>query len=129
MQQGANPFYGTCGSGISFSTWQGSCGFDTHGKNIAVTVNSDYTLPTGSTVIKAPGTTPANMPTAYLAGRHRPSAQVARAGPDAFRVLKTGRRTREPLPARRWKRRAKSPFRSDGGRSIANQHGRALRLV
>ncbi len=46
--QGSNPFYGTCGSGVMFSTWQGSCGFDVHGKNASVTVNSDYTLPSGS---------------------------------------------------------------------------------
>jgi hypothetical protein len=67
MQQGANPFYGTCGSGISFSTWQGSCGFDTHGKNQSVAINSDYTLQSGSAAIGA-GTTPANMPTAYFTG-------------------------------------------------------------
>jgi hypothetical protein len=67
MQPGANPFYGTCGSGISFSTWQGSCGFDAHGKNISVTVNSDYTLPSASSAIGI-GTTPENMPTAYFTG-------------------------------------------------------------
>ena len=67
MQSGANPFYGSCGSGVSFSTWQGSCGFDAHGKNTSVTVNADYTLPSGSSAIGA-GTTPPNMPTAYFTG-------------------------------------------------------------
>lgn len=50
---GSNPFYGTCGSGVSFSTWQGSCGFDAHGQNVNVTVNTNYSLPTGSSAIGA----------------------------------------------------------------------------
>ena len=64
---GANPFYGTCGSGVSFATWKGSCGFDTHGAQEAITLNSDYTLQLGSAAIGA-GVTPGSMPTAYFTG-------------------------------------------------------------
>jgi hypothetical protein len=55
LSQGANPFYGTapsCESGAVFSGWQ-SCGWDAHGKTATVTLNSDYTLPSGSPLIGA----------------------------------------------------------------------------
>jgi hypothetical protein len=64
---GSNPFFGTCGSGVSFATWQGSCGFDAHGQQTSVAVNSNYTLTSGSAA-RGAGTTPASMPTAYFTG-------------------------------------------------------------
>jgi hypothetical protein len=55
LAQGANPFFGTspsCESGANFAAWQ-SCGWDAHGKTATVTLNSDYTLPSGSPLIGA----------------------------------------------------------------------------
>lgn len=55
LAQGANPFYGTasgCESGANFAAWQ-SCGWDAHGKTATVTLNSNYTLPSGSPLIGA----------------------------------------------------------------------------
>ena len=49
---GSTPFF--CGStNGTFSTWQSSCGFDAHGQQTSVTVNSNYTLPSGSAAIGA----------------------------------------------------------------------------
>jgi hypothetical protein len=48
---GSNPFYGTCGGGVSFATWKSSCGFDTHGQLVTFTLNSDFTIPTSSALI------------------------------------------------------------------------------
>lgn len=50
---GSNPFFGSCGSGISFATWQKACGFDVNGKLTSVTLNANYTLPSGSPAIGA----------------------------------------------------------------------------
>lgn len=53
---GGNPFYGPsgCNGGASFSAWQSPCGFDTHGHNANITVNSaPFTLPSGSAGIGA----------------------------------------------------------------------------
>jgi hypothetical protein len=51
MPAGGNPFWCSAGGGVSFSTWKSSCGFDAHGQNVAITVNSDLTLPSGSAAI------------------------------------------------------------------------------
>jgi hypothetical protein len=53
MPAGGNPFWCSAGGGVSFSTWKSSCGFDTHGQNVPITVNSDLTLPSGSAAIGA----------------------------------------------------------------------------
>jgi hypothetical protein len=51
---GGNPFWGSCGTGVSFATWKSGCGFDTHGQNVAITLNAaPFTLPSGSVAIAA----------------------------------------------------------------------------
>jgi hypothetical protein len=53
MPAGGNPFWCSAGGGISFSTWKSSCGFDIHGQNASIAINSDFTLPSGSAAIGA----------------------------------------------------------------------------
>jgi len=58
FQPGPNPFYGPtgCPSGAAFAKWESGCGFDMHGQNTAITVNSaPFTLPSGSGAIGAAG--------------------------------------------------------------------------
>jgi Chitobiase/beta-hexosaminidase C-terminal domain len=53
LPAGGNPFNGPtgCASGASFASWRGTCGFDTHGQNATFTLNSDFTIPSGSVLI------------------------------------------------------------------------------